>query len=90
MSFGELVLLVGDISSPLIPGPFKSMLVPKRMQHVLCTGNACRQQGKKRSYKDLNVVGVQGITLCGYLAGGLIQYIEIEKTTLTIWTIFTF
>eukprot|EP01029_Cantina_marsupialis_P029765 TRINITY_DN782160_c0_g1_i1.p1 TRINITY_DN782160_c0_g1~~TRINITY_DN782160_c0_g1_i1.p1 ORF type:complete len:189 (-),score=36.22 TRINITY_DN782160_c0_g1_i1:154-720(-) len=43
--FGELVLLVGDYHIPhraaIIPEKFKQMLVPGKMQHVLCTGNLC-------------------------------------------------
>lgn len=43
-SFGELVLVLGDMHIPSraskIPAPFKRMLVPGRMQHVICTGNS--------------------------------------------------
>ena len=43
--FGELVLILGDLHIPhraaAIPAPLKKMLVPERMQHILCTGNAC-------------------------------------------------
>jgi len=42
-NFGELVLLVGDHHIPMrahsIPAPFRRMLVPGKIQHVLCTGN---------------------------------------------------
>lgn len=42
-NFGELVLLVGDHHIPMravsIPSPFLQMLIPGKMQHVLCTGN---------------------------------------------------
>ncbi|GMH55535.1 hypothetical protein TrLO_g4771 [Triparma laevis f. longispina] len=41
--FGELVLVIGDLHMPQraadIPAKFKKMLVPNKMQHVLCTGN---------------------------------------------------
>jgi vacuolar protein sorting-associated protein 29 len=41
--FGELVLVVGDAHVPHraagLPEKFKRMLVPNKMQHVLCTGN---------------------------------------------------
>ena len=41
--FGELVLIVGDFHIPHrsrgIPDKFLKMLVPNKMQHVLCTGN---------------------------------------------------
>lgn len=43
--FGELVLILGDLHIPhraaAIPAPLKKMLVPERMQHIICTGNAC-------------------------------------------------
>lgn len=43
-SFGELVLVLGDFHIPSraskIPAQFKRMLVPGRMQHVICTGNS--------------------------------------------------
>ena len=42
-NFGELVLLLGDHHIPsrslTIPEPFQRMLVPGKMQRVLCTGN---------------------------------------------------
>ena len=42
-NFGELVLVLGDLHIPhrasKIPAPFKRMLVPNKMQHVICTGN---------------------------------------------------
>lgn len=51
-SFGELVLVLGDLHIPSrareIPAPFKRMLVPGKMQHVICTGNLSSQD-----YEDL-------------------------------------
>lgn len=42
-SFGELVLVLGDLHipqrAPSIPDKFKRMLVPNKMSHVICTGN---------------------------------------------------
>ncbi|EEC51438.1 predicted protein [Phaeodactylum tricornutum CCAP 1055/1] len=42
-NFGELVLVLGDVHIPerasKIPAPLKRMLVPNKMQHVICTGN---------------------------------------------------
>ncbi|KAL3815313.1 hypothetical protein ACHAXA_006815 [Cyclostephanos tholiformis] len=42
-SFGELVLVVGDHHIPMraqsIPSQFRKMLVPGKVQRVLCTGN---------------------------------------------------
>lgn len=41
--FGELVLVLGDLHIPHrsigLPNEFKDLLVPGKMQHVLCTGN---------------------------------------------------
>jgi len=41
--FGELVLVLGDLNIPHratdVPEKFKKMLVPNKMQHILCTGN---------------------------------------------------
>ncbi|CAJ1948647.1 unnamed protein product [Cylindrotheca closterium] len=42
-NFGELVLILGDLHMPdratSIHESFKRMLVPNKMQHVICTGN---------------------------------------------------
>jgi vacuolar protein sorting-associated protein 29 len=42
-NFGELCLILGDLHIPQrsskIPAAFKRMLVPNKMQHVICTGN---------------------------------------------------
>ncbi|KAL3928860.1 MAG: hypothetical protein SGARI_004915 [Bacillariaceae sp.] len=47
-SFGELVLVLGDLHIPeranAIPESFQRMLVPNKMKHVLCTGNISREQ----------------------------------------------
>jgi len=52
-SFGELVLVLGDCHIPHrssgIPEQFKRMLVPNKMQHVVCTGNL----GSKEQYEEL-------------------------------------
>jgi len=57
-NFGELVLLLGDHHIPSravsIPEPFQRMLVPNKMQHVICTGNI----GNVEEYERLkNLVG---------------------------------
>ena len=43
--FGEFVLVLGDLHipnrRPEIPSLFKDLLLPGKMQHVLCTGNLC-------------------------------------------------
>ena len=52
-SFGELVLVLGDFHIPSraskIPAAFKRMLVPNKMQHVICTGNL----GSSEQYDEL-------------------------------------
>jgi vacuolar protein sorting-associated protein 29 len=46
-SFGDLVLVLGDMHIPhrsnVIPAGLKKMLMPGKMQHILCTGNLCSQ-----------------------------------------------
>ncbi|CAB9504289.1 protein sorting-associated protein 29 [Seminavis robusta] len=46
--FGELVLVMGDCHVPyrasVVPEKFKRMLVPNKMQHVVCTGNIDAEQ----------------------------------------------
>ncbi|KAK2080742.1 hypothetical protein QBZ16_000596 [Prototheca wickerhamii] len=43
-----LVLVIGDFHiphrSPGLPEKFKSLLVPGRIHHVLCTGNLCNEE----------------------------------------------
>mmetsp|Transcript_14272 Transcript_14272/g.20090 ORF Transcript_14272/g.20090 Transcript_14272/m.20090 type:complete len:199 (-) Transcript_14272:113-709(-) len=52
-NFGELVLVLGDVHIPhranTIPEKFKRMLVPNKMQHVICTGNV----GNDDQYEEL-------------------------------------
>ncbi|KAJ0729467.1 putative phosphodiesterase metallo-dependent phosphatase [Helianthus annuus] len=43
-----LVLAIGDLHiphrAPDLPAKFKSMLVPGKIQHIICTGNLCIKQ----------------------------------------------
>lgn len=43
-----LVLVIGDTHIPYrshsLPGKFKKLLVPGRIQHILCTGNLCTKE----------------------------------------------
>ena len=52
-NFGELVLVIGDHHIPnranYIPEKFRRMLVPGKMQHIICTGNV----GSKDQYNEL-------------------------------------
>lgn len=47
-NFGELILVLGDMYVPQraskIPPAFQRMLVPNKMQHVICTGNISTEQ----------------------------------------------
>ena len=47
---GELVLIIGDLHVPTrtadVPEQFKKLLLPDKIQHVLCTGNV----GSKDTY----------------------------------------
>jgi vacuolar protein sorting-associated protein 29 len=51
--FGELVLVLGDYHIPhraaSVPEKFQRMLVPNKMQHILCTGNLVT----KENYDEL-------------------------------------
>eukprot|EP00028_Trichosphaerium_sp_Am-I-7-wt_P012281 CAMPEP_0168528488 /NCGR_PEP_ID=MMETSP0405-20121227/13285_1 /TAXON_ID=498012 /ORGANISM="Trichosphaerium sp, Strain Am-I-7 wt" /LENGTH=191 /DNA_ID=CAMNT_0008551915 /DNA_START=122 /DNA_END=697 /DNA_ORIENTATION=+ len=52
-----LILVVGDIHIPhrasSIPAEFKKLLVPNKIQHILCTGNLC----SKETYDYLRTLG---------------------------------
>ena len=54
--FGELALVLGDAHvpgrAPKIPAKLKRMLVPNKMQHVLCTGN----MGSREQYEELRAL----------------------------------
>ena len=54
--FGELALVLGDAHvpgrAPKIPAKLKRMLVPNKMQHVLCTGN----MGSHGQYEELRAL----------------------------------
>lgn len=44
----QLVLVIGDTHIPYrthsLPAKFKKLLVPGRIQHILCTGNLCTKE----------------------------------------------
>ena len=46
--FPQLVLVIGDFHVPhrtsSLPPQFKKLLVPGRIQHILCTGNLCTNE----------------------------------------------
>eukprot|EP00569_Conticribra_weissflogii_P003327 CAMPEP_0171329176 /NCGR_PEP_ID=MMETSP0878-20121228/1099_1 /TAXON_ID=67004 /ORGANISM="Thalassiosira weissflogii, Strain CCMP1336" /LENGTH=217 /DNA_ID=CAMNT_0011829111 /DNA_START=29 /DNA_END=682 /DNA_ORIENTATION=- len=56
-NFGELILLLGDHHTPsrthTIPEPFQRMLVPNKMQHVICTGNIGGDAAEYERLKEL-------------------------------------
>lgn len=60
--FGELALVVGDYHIPHraaeIPEKFRKMLVPNKMQHVLCTGNLVtkEQHDELRGYANVVMI----------------------------------
>lgn len=47
-NFYKLVLVLGDLHIPhrcsSLPSKFKKLLVPGRIQHILCTGNLCTKE----------------------------------------------
>jgi len=46
--FLKLVLVLGDLHIPhrcnTLPAKFKKLLVPGKIQHILCTGNLCTKE----------------------------------------------
>lgn len=61
--FLQLVLVLGDLHIPhrchSLPLKFKKLLVPGRIQHILCTGNLCTKESYdylKTLASDVHVV----------------------------------
>lgn len=59
----QLVLLLGDLHIPhrcnSLPARFKKLLVPGKIQHILCTGNLCTKESfdyLKTLASDVHVV----------------------------------
>ena len=59
----QLVLVVGDLHIPhranSLPSKFKKLLVPGKIQHILCTGNLCTKESfdyLKTLASDVHVV----------------------------------
>ena len=59
----QLVLVVGDLHIPhranSLPTKFKKLLVPGKIQHILCTGNLCTKESfdyLKTLASDVHVV----------------------------------
>ena len=59
----QLVLVLGDLHIPhrcnTVPGKFKKLLVPGKIQHILCTGNLCTKESfdyLKTLASDVHVV----------------------------------
>lgn len=58
-----MVLVLGDLHIPYrcssLPAKFKKLLVPGRIQHILCTGNLCTKESYdylKTLASDVHVV----------------------------------
>lgn len=59
----QLVLVLGDLHIPhrcnSLPARFKKLLVPGKIQHILCTGNLCTKESfdyLKTLASDVHVV----------------------------------
>jgi len=59
----QLVLVVGDLHIPhrasSVPAKFRKLLVPGKIQHILCTGNLCTKESVdylKTLASDVHVV----------------------------------
>jgi vacuolar protein sorting-associated protein 29 len=61
-----LVLALGDLHiphrAPDLPAKFKSMLVPGKIQHIICTGNICIKVSL--TFLAASVFGISGICVC--------------------------
>lgn len=62
-NYFQLVLVLGDLHIPYrcssLPAKFKKLLVPGRIQHILCTGNLCTKESYdylKTLASDVHVV----------------------------------
>ena len=66
-----LVLVLGDLHIPhrasALPGLFKKLLVPGRIQHILCTGNLCTKV-RLLSFKSTWSLCTSTVALSLYLA----------------------
>mmetsp|Transcript_8949 Transcript_8949/g.12734 ORF Transcript_8949/g.12734 Transcript_8949/m.12734 type:complete len:191 (+) Transcript_8949:39-611(+) len=76
--FGELVLVLGDLHihqrSREIPEKFKRMLVPNKMQHIICTGN----MGSHEQYDMLRNLAPNVHTVSGNFEGKEMSFPETK------------
>ncbi|PIK60019.1 putative vacuolar protein sorting-associated protein 29 isoform X1 [Apostichopus japonicus] len=63
MNIEKLVLVLGDLHVPHrqsgLPAKFKNLLVPGKIQHILCTGNLCTKESHdylKTLASDVHIV----------------------------------
>jgi vacuolar protein sorting-associated protein 29 len=76
-----LVLVAGDVHIPLrahnIPVKFRKLLVPNKIQHILCTGNLCTKEIYdyfKSLSSDVHVVRGDFDEVCGLRAHADARY----------------
>ena len=76
-----MVLVLGDLHIPHrsinLPGKFKKLLVPGKIQHILCTGNLCTKESfdyLKTLASDVHVVRGDFDEVCKLLAASIDMY----------------
>ena len=79
--FGELVLVLGDAHIPqraaFIPEKFQRMLLPNKMQHVICTGNLSTRE----QYDEIRALAPNVHVVSGDFDEGL-QFPESKVITI--------
>jgi vacuolar protein sorting-associated protein 29 len=77
--FGELVLVLGDFHIPhraaSIPEKFQRMLVPNKMQHILCTGNLVT----KEQYEELRGYAFLSTFSCSWFHCSLAPNVHVVR-----------
>lgn len=76
-----MVLVLGDLHIPhrcsSLPAKFKKLLVPGRIQHILCTGNLCTKESYdylKTLANDVHIVRGDFDEVCVYF----LLYVQIK------------
>lgn len=97
MTPGKLVLVLGDLHIPhrcnSLPAKFKKLLVPGKIQHILCTGNLCTKDTYdylKTLAGDVHVVrgdfdevvASLGIWFISYIKAMFVLFVLVGKLSL--------
>ncbi|KAG5618185.1 hypothetical protein H5410_018009 [Solanum commersonii] len=83
-----LVLALGDLHIPHraadLPAKFKSMLVPGKIQHVICTGNLCIKRAWLHCLSMLEATPLTTVFYPVYLERKLEMQIEVHDYLKTL------